>query len=93
VSTGRLRPKRFLLFKGNRYYEMGGADDYHGAFEDLQSAIDYIERAPVVEDAWAHIAMWGDDGLTPLLARANAWHTPGTPYRTYSVHQWQWWQR
>ena len=89
---GRQREKRFLLFEGWEYDSQGGMREYVGAFEDLQSAIDYTARPNRAKKEWAHIALWIDGDLVLVLEQWAEGHiVKGQPDRwEYSIGPWRW---
>ena len=78
----------FLLFEGDAYEPRGGMGDYQGAFVDLQSAIDYADRAgDDYQRDWVQVAMLIDGGLVAVLYR-----NLGPVWDRHKDPAW-WWQR
>lgn len=71
--------KRFLLFAGDKYYPVGGADDLIGSFNDRDEAEDagwpgWFEDSP---PDWAHVFDC-ETGEIVSEFRAGKWRGPGS---------------
>jgi hypothetical protein len=47
--------KRFLVFYGDDYYPMGGAEDLAGDFDTREAAITSAKEAQKEHGGWAHV--------------------------------------
>lgn len=54
--------KAFLLFVGEQYYPRGGWDDFHGDFDSVKEAVEFVSANPkfrsMPDDDWASDIQW-----------------------------------
>jgi hypothetical protein len=43
--------KRYMLFGGEQYYARGGMNDFHGFFDEVESALGYIREYNVIQES------------------------------------------
>lgn len=58
---------KYLVFYGERFYPIGGWEDFKGSFDTIEEAAAYIETLDCI-DCWAHITF---EGKIILLAEGH----------------------
>ena len=84
---------RFFLFESVDYEAQGGLYDYVRSFEDIQSAIDYVDRPDRGRNDWAQIAAQIGNDLVLILERVDSMKLrilEGRHYLERTLGQWKW---
>lgn len=67
--------KSFLLFVGEQYYPRGGWDDFHGDFDSIKEAVEFVAANPTFrsmpDDDWGSDIQWAHvvDSTTMKVVR------------------------